>query len=208
MSMNRRLFASKLLALASVPCAASADIFRSDSPQGLSAKKTGKPSMKKKDQIPDSRIAWPPENSPAVSGVFAQNIVDIAAPPDKVWSLLIDCVKWPQWYKHCTDVSILRGGLLLGVNSKFRFKTLNLYFEPEIRTFEPSRMLVWSAKGPLGGSGAHAWYIEPTPGGCRVVTEETQRGILSALLGWYTRQTLLTSHEEWLRALKALAEAK
>jgi hypothetical protein len=164
--------------------------------------------MPKKSQIPDSRIVWPPENSPALSGVFAQNIIEIAATPDEVWSLLIDCVKWPQWYKHCTDVSILRGGPLLGVNSKFRFKTLNLYFEPEISTFEPSRMLVWSAPGPLGGSGAHAWYIEPTPGGRRVITEEAQRGILSVLLGWNTRRTLLTSHQEWLRGLKELAEAK
>jgi hypothetical protein len=69
-------------------------------------------------------------------------------------------------------------------------------------------MLVWSAKGPLGGSGAHAWYIAPTPRGCRVITEEAQRGILSVVLGWRTRPLLLTSHQEWLRALKELAEAK
>jgi hypothetical protein len=62
--------------------------------------------MTEKNQIPDSRIVWPPENSPAQSPVFAQNIVEIAATPDKVWSLLIDCVKWPQWYKYCTDVSV------------------------------------------------------------------------------------------------------
>jgi uncharacterized membrane protein len=161
-----------------------------------------------KAQTPDPRIVWPAHNSPALSGVFAQNIIEIAATPDKVWALLIDCVKWPQWYKHCTDVSILRGGPLLGVGSKFRFKTLNLYFEPEITTFKPTQMLVWLAKGPLGGSGAHAWYIETTPGGCRVITEEAQRGILSVLLGWHTRGVLLTSHQEWLRSLEELAEAK
>jgi NAD(P)-dependent dehydrogenase (short-subunit alcohol dehydrogenase family) len=35
-------------------------------------------------------------------------------------------------------------------------------------------MLVWSAKGPAGTSGSHAWYIEPSPRGCRVITEESQ----------------------------------
>src|SRR5471030_3199804 len=164
--------------------------------------------MTKSVQTPDSRIVWPPKYVPASSIVFAQNKIDIAATPETIWSLLIDCVKWPSWYKHCTDVSILRGGPLLAAGSKFRFKTLNLYFEPEITTSKPTQMLVWLAKGPMGGSGAHAWYIETTPGGCRVITEEAQRGILSVLLGWHTRGVLLTSHQEWLQSLKALAEAK
>jgi hypothetical protein len=59
-----------------------------------------------------------------------------------------------------------------------------------------------------GTSGAHAWYIEPTPGGCHVVTEEAQRGLLLLFIGARTRATLLNSHQEWLRALKALAEAR
>jgi len=124
-----------------------------------------------------------------------------------VWSLLIDCVKWPLWYKHCSDVSILSGGALLSANSKFRFKTLRFYFEPDIGTFEPSRVLVWSAKGPAGSSGAHAWHIEPTPAGCRVITEEAQKGLLPFFVQSYTRRVLLKSHHEWLRALKELAEA-
>jgi hypothetical protein len=65
-------------------------------------------------------------------------------------------------------------------------------------------MLIWAAKGPAGTSGAHAWYIEPTPGGCHVVTEEAQRGLLLFFIGGRTRGTLLNSHQEWLRALKAL----
>jgi len=68
-------------------------------------------------------------------------------------------------------------------------------------------MLVWLAKGPLGSSGAHAELIEPAPEGCRVMTEEAQRGLLPALLRARTRRILLTAHGEWLRALKALAEA-
>jgi Polyketide cyclase / dehydrase and lipid transport len=93
--------------------------------------------MTKNAQIPDSRILWPPEHSPASSRVFAQNTIDIAAAPETVWSLLIDCVKWPSWYKHCCDVSVLKGGPLLSANSQFRFKTLGFYFEPEIVTFMP-----------------------------------------------------------------------
>jgi hypothetical protein len=163
--------------------------------------------MTQSAQIPDPRIIWPKGRGPTGSSVFAQNIIEIAATPNTAWSLLIDCVKWPSWYKHCADVSVLRGGPVLSADSKFRFKTIGFYFEPEIETFQPSRMLVWSAKGPAGTSGAHAWHIEPTPGGCRVITEEAQRGLLLLLVGGRTRRTLLTSHDDWLRSLKALAEA-
>jgi hypothetical protein len=163
--------------------------------------------MTQSAQVPDRRIFWPPGLSPATARVFAQNVVEIAAKPETVWSLLIDCARWPSWYKHCADVSVLRGGPQLSANGKFRFKTLGFYFEPEVVTFDPCRMLVWSAKGPAGTSGAHAWYIEPTPGGCRIITEEAQKGLLLRLIGARTRRTLTTSHEEWLRALKALAEA-
>jgi hypothetical protein len=162
--------------------------------------------MTKNVQIPDSRIVWPPQYAPASSTVFAQNRIDIAATPERVWSLLIDCVQWPSWYKCCTDVSMLRGGPLLSAQSTFRFKTLGRYFEPDIETFEPFEMLIWSAKGPARIHGAHAWYIERKTGGCRVITEEARSGLLLALIGRRMRRTLLTSHEEWLRALKLLAE--
>ena len=159
-------------------------------------------------QTPNPRITWPAEHAPASAMVFAQNVVDIAASPGTVWSQLVDCVAWPQWYKHCSDVSTLRGGSRLNPESKFRFKTLGFYFEPEIVTFEPHRMLVWSAKGPAGTSGSHAWYIEPSQRGCRVITEESQIGLFLFFLRARTRDRLLTSHEEWLRSLKERAEAR
>ncbi|WP_375382828.1 SRPBCC domain-containing protein [uncultured Sphingomonas sp.] len=157
---------------------------------------------------PDPGIVWPEGHTPGSSRVFAQNSIEIAATPEKIWSLLIDCQAWPSWYVRCSDVSMLSGGPLLGPDASFRFKTLGFYFEPRIDTFDPARLLVWSAKGPAGTSGAHAWHITPLPGGCRVVTEEAQKGLLLALIGGRTRKTLLKCHGEWLRALKELAERR
>jgi hypothetical protein len=162
--------------------------------------------MIKSVQTPDSRIVWPPQYAPASSIVFAQNKIDIAATPETIWSLLIDCVKWPSWYKHCTEVSILRGGPFLSAKSKFRFKTIGFYFEPDIETFKPFQTLIWSAKEPAGTRGAHAWCIERNSGGCMVITEEAQWGTLLSLIGGRTQRRLLTSHEDWIQALKALAE--
>ena len=47
-------------------------------------------------QTPDSRILWPPQHSPATSKVFTQNTIEIAASPHTIWTLLIDCVRWPS----------------------------------------------------------------------------------------------------------------
>jgi hypothetical protein len=110
--------------------------------------------MTRHAQIPDSRITWPPGHSPSSSIVLAQNTIEIAATPEKVWAPLIDCVSWPFWYKHCTDVSVLRGGPVLSAKGKFRFKTIGFYFEPDVVTFSPYRLLIWVAKGPVGTSGA------------------------------------------------------
>jgi hypothetical protein len=162
--------------------------------------------MTKLAQTPDPRITWPTEQAPASAMVFAQNVIDVAATPGAVWSQLIDCVRWPQWYQYCSDVSMLRGGSQLSAGSKFRFKTLGRYFEPEVVTFVPDRMLVWKAEGPAGTSGCHAWLIEPRPDGCRVITEESQIGWFLFFLRARTRGRLLKSHEEWVRALKERAE--
>ena len=69
-------------------------------------------------------------------------------------------------------------------------------------------MLVWSAKGPAGTGGAHAWYIDPTPTGCRVITEEAQHGLLLLLMQSRARADLLTAHEDWVQSLRTLAEAR
>ncbi len=123
--------------------------------------------------------------------------------------MLVDCTDWPRWYKHATDVAIVRGQAgTLTQDSRFRFKTLGFYFEPEIETFEPYHLLVWTAKGPLGTSGAHAWFLEPISRGCRVITEETQKGLLLFFLKSRVRRDLHNFHEEWLRSMKEQAEKK
>jgi hypothetical protein len=135
-------------------------------------------------------------------------MIEIAATPEVAWSLLIDCKSWSTWYSHCSDVSILKGGSRLSAGSQFRFRTIGLYFEPVVETFQPFHTLIWTAKGPAGARGAHAWFIERTPTGCRVITEEAQWGWFLRIIGRRTRRTLLQSHEDWLVALRKLAEGR
>ena len=158
-------------------------------------------------QVPDPGISWPRGHAPTAAVVFAHNAVDVNAPAQKVWALLTDCEAWPRWYRHCSDVSILRGGPGLQAQGKFRFKTLGRFFEPEVVTFQPNRQLIWSAKGPARTSGSHAWLIEETRKGCRLITEEAQTGLALMLVAGRIRAQLLTAHEDWVRSLKVLAES-
>jgi hypothetical protein len=94
--------------------------------------------MTKISQTPDARITWPAEHAPASAMVFAQNVVDIVATPQAVWSQLIDCVAWPQWYKlfcnasakYAQGVSVpghaLRCGPEISVTSPLRWRWFKL----------------------------------------------------------------------------------
>lgn len=103
---------------------------------------------------------------------------------------------------------LLNGGRELAPGADFRFKTLGCFVEPVVEVFEAERQLAWSAKGLAGTSGAHAWHLEKTAGGCRVVTEEAQTGALLLLPGWRVRADIFRNHQEWLRALAVLAEGQ
>ena len=70
--------------------------------------------------------------------------------------------------------------------------------------FEPFRELGWDARA-TGLYAYHGWMLEPAAVGCRVVTEETQRGWVPMLARWYLRGALHGAHEEWLASLARIA---
>lgn len=43
-------------------------------------------------------------------------------------------------------------------------------------------------------------------GGCRVITEECQNGLVPKLAWWYLRPMLLRGHQNWVESLKRVAE--
>jgi hypothetical protein len=49
--------------------------------------------------------------------------------------------------------------------------------------------------------------LEPAGAGCRVLTEETQRGWLPMLARWYLLRMLARGHRGWLEDLRRVAES-
>jgi hypothetical protein len=72
-------------------------------------------------------IHWPRGLEPQNVDVFVHNEGWIGAPPDVVWTNLIDATQWPSWYANSADVrstaaspGLRKAWLLTGRHSTFR----------------------------------------------------------------------------------------
>lgn len=150
-----------------------------------------------------ARVAprWPDAARPEVSPVYSRRTIAIAAPPAAVFARLVHAERWPEWYSQCGRVRMLAGPApALGLGSRFRWTVLGVPVETTVEECDPPHRLAWSGTG-LGAAAYHAWDVEPTATGCRVVTEETQRGALPSLLRVVLRPLLAFTQERWLADL-------
>jgi hypothetical protein len=150
-------------------------------------------------------MKWPPGFEPDKSSVHARNEIVIAAPPERIWRWMIRAVRWPEWYSNSSNVELIGGDSPdLSLGRKFRWKTFGASITSSVIVFDPPREIIWDAHGIL--TAVHGWTIEPAGAVCRVVTEETQNGIVPKLASWYLRPMLERGHQSWVESLKRVAE--
>lgn len=154
----------------------------------------------------DYKILWPHEYEPQKSTFFVHNEIQINADPDVVWKILIQAESWPRWYTGAKNVKITTStdGILVE-NSLFSWNTMGLDFVSTIKEFAPPHRLSWeSNKWCIRGY--HAWLIIPTPQGCRLITDESQFGLLAVLERIFQPNKLRLLHDIWLAEIKKKAE--
>lgn len=107
--------------------------------------------------------------------------IDIAAPPDRVWSVVRDVERWHEWTASITSIERLDDGpLRMGSRATVRQPKLpkNTF---RVTALEEGRGFSWESKSPgVRGIGHH--WIEPTPNGCRVTLGVDFRGPLAWLV--------------------------
>ncbi len=154
----------------------------------------------------DEKIIWPVRSEPSNSPVFVHNEIDVEASPEKVWFWLTNLTSWPDWYFNSSNIQILNqqsDRLLAG--TKFKWKTFGFKVESEIQEYVPNTRLAWDAKA-MGIFAYHAWLIIPTATGCKVITEETQHGLICRLGKIFMPNKMFRYHTIWLEKLKEKAE--
>ncbi len=151
-------------------------------------------------------IHWPEEYDPDDASFFIHNAIDINASPETVWNILIQAETWPEWYEGASNVKLQKGHKELAADSVFTWTTMGLDFVSTIKEFEPHVRLSWeSDKWSI--QGYHGWLIIPTEAGCRLITDESQNGLLTYAQLLFQPNKLHRLHDVWLAEIKAKAEA-
>jgi hypothetical protein len=145
-------------------------------------------------------IRWPHAFDPVRSPVHVVNRLDLAAPPAGVWARLIRAGAWPDWYANAAKVKIEGGGTDLFAGANFTWRTFGVDLASEVEEFVPGERIAWIAKAS-GVTAYHAWLITPTDLGCRVLTEETQHGVLARLGRVVFPGRMERWHQRWLEGL-------
>lgn len=103
--------------------------------------------------------------------------IDIDAPPERVWEVLTQFEKWPQWNPDVKSMSY-EGPLVPG--TQFRWKAGPGKIVSTLDRVEPPRYISWHGR-TLTIDAYHEWWLEPRGGGTHVRTEESFFGALARL---------------------------
>ena len=153
-------------------------------------------------------IRWPERYVPDEATFFVHNEVDISAPPQVVWDVLVEASTWADWYEGARNVQLAaEDATSLDAGAVFDWETMGFSFRSTVVEFQPPMRLGWeSRKSTL--KGYHAWLLVPVEGGTRLVTDESQFGLLAVLQRWFQPNKLRRLHDVWLAAIKERAEQR
>ena len=159
-----------------------------------------------------NHVIWPEQYDPRHSAIYALNDIDVKAPPEVVWNLLVDAKNWSSYFPPEDQVEILSGEPKLRLGIEFRRVTVGYPMSPVVTEFVPGRRLAWSTTVDGDGTGStayHGWVITPTDEGCHVLSEETQPGdFFLELIGRKNPGALYRYHQDWVEGLARAAEMK
>ena len=116
-----------------------------------------------------------------LSVVDIERRIEIAAPPARVWAVMSDVARWPEWTASVTSVEPLDGAPL-GTGRRYRVRQPRLAAAVwTVTTLEPERGFTWRAVVPgLTSEGVHR--IEASGTGSRVTLGIAWSGPLAIVI--------------------------
>jgi uncharacterized protein YndB with AHSA1/START domain len=165
----------------------------------------------KNDQTNRSHdIHWPAGFDPEKADLFSHNQLVINAPCERVWTLIIEAPKWPEWYPNSSHVQISEGGTTLKEGTIFHWTTFGLQLESRVNEFVPDTRIGWFGYAPgTAPTFYHTWYLTPIDDTtCNVIMEEVGNGPAAANMRKTDEGGMHRGHDLWLATLKWMAEKK
>ena len=111
--------------------------------------------------------------------------IDIAAPPDRVWSVMRDVERWSEWTPSVTSIELLDGALTVGSRARVRQPRLPAALW-EVTDIQEGREFTWVSRAPgilvLARHG-----VAPVAGGAHATLSIEYSGALGPLLARLTR---------------------
>ena len=157
------------------------------------------------------KVLWPDRYHPKRSAIYALNDIDVMAPPEVVWKLLVNAKTWSSYFPAEDQVEILTGGPELAFGTRYSRVTVGFPMTLVVTERVANRRLAWSTivnGDPTGSSAYHGWVITPTERGCHVLTEETQQGpFFVEEIGRKRPGGLYSYHQDWVECLARAAAA-
>ena len=112
--------------------------------------------------------------------------VEIQAPPDRVWSVMRDVERWPEWTPSISSVTRLEGGPF-DVGSRARVRQPKLLPTVwRVTELEEGRGFTWVTRS-AGVRVKARHYVEPTAQGTRATLSLDFSGPLAPLVARLTR---------------------
>jgi len=106
--------------------------------------------------------------------------VNIDAPPEKVFAVLCDVERWPEWTSTMTSIRRLQSGpFALGSSAQVRQPRLRPAVW-QVTDLEDQRNFTWTTRS-LGLSMSALHLIEPHGAGCRVLLSLELSGFIAPL---------------------------
>ena len=128
--------------------------------------------------------------------------IQIEAPCETVWALIVDVEHWPRWNRPVSRVP-LDGPFAPG--SVLRWKSGASSLVSTIQEVVPPERVVWTGKS-LGIDGVHVWELNAVRAGTIVRTSESFEGWLVWLFRGFFTRLLDRALDDVLLMLKAAAE--
>ncbi len=135
---------------------------------------------------------------------YAEGRIDIDAPREVVWDVLVGFAEWPAWNPGVASVEYA-GPLEPG--ALFRWKSGPGTIRSRVEEVDAPRAIAWTGK-TFGIKAEHAWQLDEAGGRTVVSTQEGWRGLVVRFLRHSIRPTLQRSIDEGLESLKAEAERR